>query len=782
MTGSLSRTLRREAQCERVLPYSAHLTPSVVRLDTGALMTMVRLDGVSFETADVSELNALHHQLNGLWRSLADDRLAIWHHLVRRTVEAPASGDFISGFAAELDKRVRALWAGQKLLTNELYLTLLLRPTRSRPRPLKGLRAKPAPSQLDEADLKRLTDAARDLVAGLGRYNPRLLGLKEERGLWFSEPAAVLRLLLSGAHESAPLVTGHLGASIHAARLIFGRELIEIRQSGQTRFAGMLGLKEYPPLTRPGHWNALLSAPFPFVFSQSFAFLSKAAAQAVLGRKQNQMLSVGDRAYSQIAGLSEAMDDLASNRFVMGDHQASLLVLGDAAGEIGEHLSYARGVLADSGLVAAREDIGLEAAFWAQFPGNARYRTRPAAISSRNFSGLAPFHAHPCGQASGNHWGASVALFKTAAGSPYHFNFHQGDLGHAFICGPSGSGKTVLQGLLLARLETLGAQRVVIDKDRGAELFVRACAGRYLSLKRGEPTGLAPLKLPFTAARQAHLTDLVAALVGGGQIISALERRRIEEALRALAPLPAQQRSFGALRALLGQGDPQGLGARLARWCAEGPLGWALDNERDQLDLDQPLIGLDMTELLDHPEVRNPVLMDLFHRFHGLLDGRRLVIDIDECWKALEDEAFRRLAQDGLKTFRKQNALIVLGTQSPADVLRSPIAPAVLEQCATKIFLPNPQASFQDYVEGFGLSQREWMLVREELSPRSGRFLVKQGQNSVVAELDLRELADELAILSGRTETVALLEQLRAQHGEDPACWLPHFHQLRRAA
>ncbi|MGH6911797.1 MAG: transporter, partial [Phenylobacterium sp.] len=209
-------------------------------------------------------------------------------------------------------------------------------------------------------------------------------------------------------------------------------------------------------------------------------------------------------------------------------------------------------------------------------------------------------------------------------------------------------------------------------------------------------------------------------------------------------------------------------------------LGWALDNDADALDLAPRFVGFDMTHVLDAPEVRTPLMMYLFHRLQGLVDGRRLVIDIDEFWKALGDEAFRGLAEDGLKTYRKQNALLLLGTQSPADVLRSPIAHTIVEQCATKIFLPNPHAAERDYVDGFGLTQREFALVREELDPSQHRFLIKQGLNSVVAELDLSGLDDALAVLSGRSETVALLDRLRALHGDDPADWLPVFHRARK--
>lgn len=780
---AVSAALGRELDPRAALPYARHVTDQIVGLDTQALMLTFQLDGASFETADVRDLNDWHAKLNGTWRNLADDRLAIWHHLVRREHSGYPEGQFRSAFAADLDARYRDRLGATKMFVNELYVTLVLHPGRDAANRAGAWLSRSRRSESDEIEAsKRLEDAGRDLAQYLGRYGVRPLGLYERSGIWFSEPMEVLRLVLTGRRERVPIVHGHLGSAIYTARVIFGREALEIRDATDARFAGMFGIKEYPAVTRPGLWNGLLSARFPFVASQSFTFLSKAAARAVMERKQNQMLSARDRAASQVAGLGDALDDLMSNRFAMGDHQAGVLVYGDDPRSLADHLSKARAMLADSGLVTAREDLALEAAFWAQFPGNFSKRVRPAAITSRNFAALAPFHTHPAGRADGNHWGPAVALLRTSAGSPFHFNFHVGDLGHTFICGPSGSGKTVVQNFMLAELEKFGAQQVFIDKDRGAEIFVRACGGTYLTLRSGEPTGFAPLKaLEFSAPNRAFLGQLIRQLVGDGdRRLSVQEERAIDDALVSLGPLPRERRSLSALRSLLGQRDAGGVGARLEKWCKGGALDWVLDNDADAVSLDAPFLGFDMTHVLDNAEVRTPLMMVLFHRLQALVDGRRLVIDIDEFWKALGDEAFRGLAQDGLKTYRKQNAFMVFGTQSPADVLRSPIAHTILEQCATKIFLPNAHAAERDYVEGFGLTRREFALVREELAPESRQFLIKQGLNSVVAELRLDGLDDQIAILSGRTETVDLLDRVRAEHGDDAAHWLEPFHHLRR--
>lgn len=787
--GSIGKgRLRREGEARGRLPYARHVNDHVVALDSGALMIVFQIQGASFETADARTLNDWHLKLNQAWRNLADEQFAVWHHVVRRRMDLPPSAGYRSAFAAELGAAWDARTADRPLWINDLFVTLVLHPDREpsdrtaalmrRWRRARGQAADPA-----AIHLHRIEEAGRDLAQYLDRYAPRRLGLYEKNGLWFSEPMEVMGLILTGRRAPAPLVYGRLGDALYTSRLIFGRETLELRDVASARYAGVLAVKEYPATTRPGLWNALLGAGFGFVVAQSFAFLSKAAARAVMERKQNQMVSARDRAGSQIEGLSEALDDLTSNRFVMGEHQASVLVYGETPAALADHLSRARVILADSGLVVAREDLGLEAAFWSQFPGAFAQRTRPAAITSRNFAGLAPFHSHPVGKPVGNHWGDAVAVLRTTAGSPFYFNLHLGDLGHTFICGPSGSGKTVVQNFMLAQLERFGVQQVFIDKDRGAEIFVRACGGTYLPLASGRPTGFAPFKaLEPSPRNRAFLSRLVRCLVTRpDETLTVAQARAIDDGVAALEGLPRRKRSIAALRSLLGQGDAGGVGARLERWQDGGPLGWVLDNEEDRLDLDVPLAGFDMTQVLDHDEVRTPAMLYLFHRIAERLDGRRLVVDIDEFWKVLGDPAFTDLAQDGLKTWRKQNALMVFGTQSPADVLRSPIAHAVLEQCATKIFLPNAQAQARDYVDGFGLSEAEFRLVRDELTPASHRFLVKQGHDSLVAELDLGGMDDALAVLSGRAETVGLLDRLRAEAGDDYAQWRDLFHARRRS-
>jgi type IV secretion system protein VirB4 len=175
--------------------------------------------------------------------------------------------------------------------------------------------------------------------------------------------------------------------------------------------------------------------------------------------------------------------------------------------------------------------------------------------------------------------------------------------------------------------------------------------------------------------------------------------------------------------------------------------------------------------------------MHLFHLTDTLVDGRRLAIFIAEFWKALADPEFAGFAKDQLKTIRKNNGFVVLDSQSVGDALRHPIADALIEQTPTKILFPNPDGKIGDYCEGgLNCSEREFRLLKEEIPEGSRQFLIKQGHNSVVAQLDLKGFDYELAVLSSKKGNIDYVNELIRQHGDNPVNWLPLFEQYRRAA
>jgi type IV secretion system protein VirB4 len=212
--------------------------------------------------------------------------------------------------------------------------------------------------------------------------------------------------------------------------------------------------------------------------------------------------------------------------------------------------------------------------------------------------------------------------------------------------------------------------------------------------------------------------------------------------------------------------------ARMRPWWGNGERAWLFDNEDDLTDLSASVVGFDMTAVLDDPVARTPALLYFFHRVEERLQGEPAIIVVDEGWKALDDEIFVRKIKDWEKTIRKRNGIVGFATQSAQDALGSRIASAIIEQAATQIFMINPKARAEDYVDGFGLTQHEFELVRT-LPDDSHCFLIKHGQDSVVARLNLSGEREILTILSGREATVRRFDELVATTGPDPEVWLP---------
>ena len=339
--------------------------------------------------------------------------------------------------------------------------------------------------------------------------------------------------------------------------------------------------------------------------------------------------------------------------------------------------------LADLGIIAVREEIALEPAFWAQFPANFKYIARRGLVSSANFAGLASGHNFPIGRAGGNHWGDAVTLLETTAAGPYFFNFHQGDLGNFTVIGPSGSGKTVVLNFLLAQARRFDPRIVFFDKDRGAELFIRAIGGRYDVLRPGEATGLNPLRMADGAASRQFLIDWVGLLANG---LDTEETARVKDAIDASFAQPPEHRRLRHLVELFRGGHRPHAGdlwSRLRPWWGDGERAWLFDNIDDHTDLAARTVGFDMTAILDDPAVRTPAMMYLFHRVEERLDGTPSIIVVDEGWKALDDDVFVRRIKDWEKTIRKRNGIVGFATQSAEDALSSRIASAIVEQAAS---------------------------------------------------------------------------------------------------
>jgi type IV secretory pathway VirB4 component len=233
-------------------------------------------------------------------------------------------------------------------------------------------------------------------------------------------------------------------------------------------------------------------------------------------------------------------------------------------------------------------------------------------------------------------------------------------------------------------------------------------------------------------------------------------------ALTSLASAPATERTMTGLSVLL---QSASLKRALQPYCLGGPFGGLLDAESERLG--DASVQVFETEGLIGTGAAPAVLGYLFHRIETRLDGRPTLLIVDEGWLALDNEGFAGQLREWLKTLRKKNASVVFATQSLSDIDGSAIAPAIIESCPTRIFLPNERAiepQIAGIYQRFGLNDRQIEILARATPKRD--YYCQSRRGNRLFELGLGEIALAFTAASAKSDQ-ALIARVLQEHDRD---------------
>jgi type IV secretion/conjugal transfer VirB4 family ATPase len=551
----------------------------------------------------------------------------------------------------------------------------------------------------------------------------------------------------------------------------------------------VLTIVGFPSETTPGILDELNRLAFPYRWSTRAIMLDRADATKLLIRIRRQWFA---KRKSVAAILKEVMtseasaliDTDANNKAV--DADAALQELG--SGLIGqalvtatiavwdenphiadERLRLVEKVIQGRDFTCIVETVNAVEAWLGSLPGHVYANVRQAPVSTLNIAHMVPLSAVWAGPARDAHLGAPPLFFARTEGStPFRFSLHVGDVGHALVVGPTGAGKSVLLALMALQFRRYPNSQVFAF-DFGGSIRAAALAmkgdwhdlGGALSGRTCDPIALQPLARIDDGAERGWAAEWIAAILTREKIgITPEAKDHLWSALSSLASAPIGERTLTGLSVLL---QSQTLKRALQPYCLGGPFGNLLDAEAEQLGAAS--VQIFETEGLIGTGAAPAVLGYLFHRIEGQLDGRPTLLIIDEGWLALDDEAFASRIREWLKTLRKRNASVIFATQSLADIDGSPIAPAIIESCPTRLFLPNERAiepQITAIYRRFGLNDRQIEILARATPKRD--YYCQSRRGNRLFELGLDEFALAFTAASSQSDQ-EMIDRVLAQHG-----------------
>jgi len=774
------------------LPWAALVAPGVVLNKDGSFQRTAHFRGPDLDSAVPAELVGVAGRLNNALRRLGSG-WAIFVEAQRQPSSTYPESSFSDAASALVDAERKAAFEEEGAHYESAYfLTFLYLPP--------SWEAAGAERFLYEGRSRAEGADAHEILAGFIDRTDRVLKLlegfmPESRWLNDADTLTYLHSCISTRRQRVrvPEVPMYLDALLADQPLVGGLE----PKLGDTHLR-VLTIVGFPAATTPGILDELNRLAFAYRWSTRAIMLDKTDATRLLTRIRRQWFA---KRKSIAAILKEVMTNEASTLLDTDAHNkaidadAALQELGsDAVGAAyctvtvtvwdddpriaDERLRLVEKVIQGRDFTCMVETVNAVDAWFGSLPGHVYANVRQPPVSTLNLAHMIPLSAVWAGPARDDHLDAPPLFFgRTVGATPFRFSLHVGDVGHTLMVGPTGAGKSVLLALMALQFRRY-AMAQVFAFDFGGSIRAAALAmggdwhdlGGALTEDADAPVALQPLALIDDIAERGWAAEWISALLAHEKIAITPEvKDHLWSALGSLASAPLGERTLTGLSVLL---QSTALKRALQPYCLGGSFGRLLDAEAERLG--DGAVQVFETEGLIGTAAASAVLAYLFHRIEARLDGRPTLLIVDEGWLALDDEGFAGQLREWLKTLRKKNASVVFATQSLSDIDGSAIAPAIIESCPTRLFLPNERAiepQITAIYRRFGLNDRQ-IEILARATPKCDYYCQSRRGNRLF-ELGLGEVALALTAASSKSDQV-LIERILAEHGREGflAGWL----------
>jgi type IV secretion/conjugal transfer VirB4 family ATPase len=766
------------------LPWAALVAPGVIANKDGSFQRTARFRGPDLDSATPAELVSTTARLNGALRRLGSG-WAVFVEAQRIPASRYPRSRFPDAASAlvEMERRFQFEEEGAHF-ESAYFLTFVWLPAVDAADRAEGwLYENRAAAGADgRAALTGFIDRTDRVLALLDGFMPEAAWLSDEETLTYLHSTVSTRRHAVRVPET-PM---HLDAILVDEPLSGGLE--PRLGDAHLRTLTVLG---FPSRTWPGLLDDLNRLAFPYRWCVRAVALDKTDATKVLSRIRRQWFAkrksiaaivkevmtneasvlMDSDAANKAADADMALQELGSDLIGEAYVTATVTVWDEDARAADERLRLVEKTIQGRDFSCIREGVNAVEAWLGSLPGQLYANVRQPPISTLNLAHMVPFSAVWAGPPRDEHLGAP-ALFvaKTEGSTPFRFSLHVGDVGHTLIVGPTGAGKSVLLAVMAMQFRRYErAQIFAFDFGGSIRAATLAMGGDWhdlggsLSEGAAEPVALQPLARIHLPEERAWAAEWIAAILGREKVAVTPEvKELLWAALGSLASAPVHERTLTGLSVLL---QSQALKRALQPYCLNGPWGRLLDADAERLgEADVQAVE---TEGLIGTGAAAAVLAYLFHRIEDRLDGRPTLLIVDEGWLALDDEGFSGQLREWLKTLRKKNASVVFSTQSLADIDNSPIAPAIIESCPTRMFLANERAlepQIAATYRRFGLSDRQIEILSQATPKRD--YYCQSRRGNRLFELGLGEVALAFAAASSKTDQ-ALIAELFAAHGRD---------------
>jgi type IV secretion system protein TrbE len=736
---------------------------------SGDLGVILEVRGVDYECLDGAALDALTKRLESAWKLFGED-YRLYQYLFKRN-HPPIPHQFYGNpvVDAAIGNRIAHLESkSEELFGLSSYYIVLFERSRSLGSALLGIPKRPA----EAVERLRAWFSTEKQVVLLDQELVRAQAtLLQKVGTFLVQVADFLAVRLLDKHQAFRMLTQILNFTPHKlehARLKHDTFLDYFVSASHLEchrthlrvddyFVKVLTLKEPSAQSFPLIFQRLLEVQANFYVVTEWKKQDPGATRRTLQAKRRHFhntkrsffsqIHLNDVApqdalldnwkESQVRELGEGIQEIELHGNYFGEFSLTVVLYDLDLGKVDRAAAEFYKVFSVHDAELCDERYNLLNAFLAAVPGNHAFNLRTLYLLNTNYADFSFLFTLHSGELRNAHLGQEyLAVLETCHHTPYFLNLHYHDVAHTVILGRTGSGKSFLLNFLITHLQKYAPHTFIFDLGGSFESLTQLFAGSYVRVgAESAAFAINPFSLAPSKENLDFLTLFVKVLLqgSGGFEPDPATEREIYAQIENLYSVDPCLRTLGVLANTL----PRSLCERLAKWTRRGQFGFLFDNAEDTLSFSR-FQCFDFQSMSQVPELLEPLLFYILHRASAVIRDRSIApvfkaFFIDEAWVFLKNPSIGRYVIEALKTWRKHNAALILSTQSLDDLRRSDLLDVILESCATKIFLANPDMDRELYRRQFHLNGNEIALIAG-LLPKQ-QFLIKTPELAKVANL-----------------------------------------------
>jgi type IV secretion/conjugal transfer VirB4 family ATPase len=615
-----------------------------------------------------------------------------------------------------------------------------------------------------------------------------------------------LKLCARGVDEPGVLPDGPVGLNeLLSDELSWTKR--SMRHAGS--YVSLVRIARFPKRCGPLFLRELTMLPCEFRWATRFIPLDQQRNEKLLAHRRrewkqkelpllNKLLNIdGEENLDAVAKgnqMAEAQREFDGRSVRFGLYTLTLEFRAATQEEADNNARKAIDVMGARGIVAQIEEHNKTGVYLGTQPGHHAQNPRKTPMHTGHVANLlalteefAGEAVHPCPDYAPN--SAPLMQVRNWSGGPYNLSLHGAGskLGHTVVFGPSQTGKSFLLASVASQhmkfRNAIGpAQVFFLDVGRSMLAYTLARAdGAHYQVGGKGGLRLCPLAdLDTDSDRGWASVWLQDGFQKLGVVLTDKHRHRIDDALRRLAAcssVAAERTLTHLLPHLLGSGLEMALS-----YYIDGPGGEVLNGDTVEIE-DANFITFELGELKEYGEAVGSLARSYIWRvIHKRCDGRPSMLVIDELTRSLPDLENQQKVTDALNTLAKENCAVVLATQQVDQVLKSPMANAVLEVCVTKILLPNPGMSDdmrQLYIDKLNATPAQVALI-QRVQPKRFYLVLKEARARLIS-LDAGPVAK--AFFGARSEAeLRVIAELMDSYGQQwPEFYLRNLGMVEQA-